>query len=419
MDLAGISLAALVLTILVSCTTRVNPGLLAIVLAWLLGAYVAPAWGTEIGLKGVLAGFPVGLFLTLSAVTLLFSLAEQNGTLDQTARVAVGACRGNVGLVPVMFFLLALGIATIGAGTIASAAIVVPMAMAAARSVGIPPLPMTIMVAHGAVAGSMSPFAMTGIIANKVLGGMGLSGYEWQTYGYNLMANASVALAGYLAFGGWRLFGQRHAAATEASESAAFRVRHAVTLVAIAALVVGVVGFELDVGMAAFACALLLVLLKQADETAAIRAMPWGVILMVCGVTVLAALLEKTGGIDRFTTMVARISTPQSVTGVVALLTGIVSVYSSTSGVVLPAFLPIVPKLVEQLGGGDPLAIASSMIIGSNLVDVSPLSTVGALCIAGVLSGDDRRVLFTQLLIWGLSMSLAAALVCYLFFSLP
>ena len=30
--------------------------------------------------------------------------------------------------------------------------------------------------------------------------------------------------------------------------------------------------------------------------------MPWGVILMVCGVTVLTSLLEQTGGIDLFTT---------------------------------------------------------------------------------------------------------------------
>ena len=37
--------------------------------------------------------------------------------------------------------------------------------------------------------------------------------------------------------------------------------------------------------------------------------MPWGVILMVCGVTVLTALLEQTGGIDLFTTILGRFST--------------------------------------------------------------------------------------------------------------
>ena len=86
--------------------------------------------------------------------------------------------------------------------------------------------------------------------------------------------------------------------------------------------------------------------------------MPWRVIVMVCGVTVLIALLEKAQGIDLLVSLVARISTKDTVTGVVAFLTGIISVYSSTSGVVLPAFLPMVPGLAEQLGGASPLAIA-------------------------------------------------------------
>ena len=140
----------------------------------------------------------------------------------------------------------------------------------------------------------------------------------------------------------------------------------------------GVVGFQVHVGMGAFAAAAILTLAKVTDEKPAVLAIPWGVIVMVCGVTVLTSLLEKTGGIDLFTTILARFATHRSVTGLIALLTGLISVYSSTSGVVLPALLPSVPGLVAKLGGGNPLAIASSILIGGHLVDVSPLSTVGA-----------------------------------------
>jgi hypothetical protein len=94
-----------------------------------------------------------------------------------------------------------------------------------------------------------------------------------------------------------------------------------------------------------------------------------------------------------------------------------VSVYSSTSGVVLPAFLPTIPGLIERLGGGDPVAIASAMNVGGHLVDVSPLSTIGALCIAGLVPGtEDPRVLFNRLLAWGLSMTVVGAVACYLLF---
>ena len=95
----------------------------------------------------------------------------------------------------------------------------------------------------------------------------------------------------------------------------------------------------------------------------------------------------------------------------IALVTGLVSVYSSTSGVVLPAFLPSVPGLVEKLGGGDPLAIASSILVGGHLVDVSPLSTIGALCVAGAAAGEDRRLLFNRVLAWGLSMAVVGAVL--------
>ena len=40
--------------------------------------------------------------------------------------------------------------------------------------------------------------------------------------------------------------------------------------------------------------------------------------MMVCGVTVLTSLLEKTGGIDLFTTYLARFATHRSVTGLIA-----------------------------------------------------------------------------------------------------
>ena len=184
----------------------------------------------------------------------------------------------------------------------------------------------------------------------------------------------------------------------------------------IGTLLVGVIGFQVDVMVGAFVGAVVLSLLRTADEEQAIKAIPWGVILMVSGVTVLIALMEKTGGMDLFTTILARFSTQATVTGVIAFVTGVISVYSSTSGVVLPAFLPVIPGLIVKLGGGDPMAIASSIIVGANLVDVSPLSTLGALCIAHAPLSEDRAKLFNQLLAWGLSMAVVGAIVCFVLF---
>jgi hypothetical protein len=192
--------------------------------------------------------------------------------------------------------------------------------------------------------------------------------------------------------------------------------RHWVTTAGIAALIVSVAGLGMNVGMMAIIIATMLILMRTVDEQKAIKGMPWGVILMVTGVTVLIALLEETEGLDLFTSGIARVSTPSTISPIVAFGTGVVSVYSSTGGVVLPAFLPMVPDLAQRMGGIAPLPIAWSMSVGSSLVDLSSLSTVGALFIAGAAAGSDTRRLFNSLLAWGLSMSVAAAVLCWLLF---
>src|SRR5687768_14554088 len=99
-----------------------------------------------------------------------------------------------------------------------------------------------------------------------------------------------------------------------------------------------------------------------------------------------------------------------------ALVTGLVSTYSSSTGVVLPAFLPTIPGLIEKMNGGDPIAIASSINVAAFLVDTSPLSTLGALCIANAAKSEDRKALFNKLLAWGLSMSVVGAIACWILF---
>ena len=244
-------------------------------------------------------------------------------------------------------------------------------------------------------------------------------GFELPTYLYNLGAHAIVAFGGYFLLGGLKLFAQRskvEAVEMDPSPAAdiAFHPRHWITLIVIAALILSVLFFEVNVGMGAFMASVLLVLLRAADDGEAVKRMPWRVIVMVCGVTVLIALLEKAQGIDLLVSLVTKVANAGTVTGVIAFLTGIISVYSSTSGVILPAFLPMVPGLASQLGA-DPVAIASSMNVGGHLVDVSPLSTIGALCLAGAPI-EDARALFNKLLAWGLSMSIVGALLCYAMF---
>jgi len=188
------------------------------------------------------------------------------------------------------------------------------------------------------------------------------------------------------------------------------------TCAVIVALVASVIFLKLNVGLAAFAGAVILTFTRAADETAAVKVMPWGVIMMVSGVTLLVTMVDKNGGMALFADFLSKLATPATVTAVAAFFSGVISIYSSTIGVVLPALLPTVDDLIKNIGGGDPLGVVSSMIVGGHLVDVSPLSTLGALCLAAAPPGTNERKLFTQLLAWGVSMTVVAAVVCWLFF---
>jgi hypothetical protein len=137
---------------------------------------------------------------------------------------------------------------------------------------------------------------------------------------------------------------------------------------------------------------------------------------MVCGVTVLIGLLEETGGMDLLTGMLSSVATQNTIIPFLAATVGLISAYSSTSGVVLPVFIPTVPGLIEGVGGGSPLALASTMNVASHLVDVSPLSTIGALCIASLPAVDMSRRLFNQLLAWGFSMVVVGSVICVVLF---
>jgi Na+/H+ antiporter NhaD/arsenite permease-like protein len=291
------------------------------------------------------------------------------------------------------------------------------MAMATALRMNISPFLMAIMVGNGCNSGSLSPLAPTGIIVSQLMIRIGLPGNEISTWLYNMLVHAIVGFGGYLIFGGGKLLVRADRVEMAAEPVQKLDRHQMLTLGMIAMLILGVIFGGFNIGMAAFAGAVLLSLLRAADDGEAIKKMPWSTILMVCGVTVLIGLLEKTGGMQIFTDLLSAVATQATVIPFLGVVIGIVSAYSSTSGVVLPAFLPTVPGLVQNLGGGSPLAIASTMNIAGHLVDVSPLSTIGALCIASVPAGEQSQRLFNQLLAWGLSMTVVGAILCWLLFS--
>src|SRR4051812_2968058 len=285
MSPAILALLALVLAIALSMTARVNVGLLSMALAWAIGVYAA-------GMKAdaVISGFPANLFLTLGGVTFLFAIAQVNGTLDLLANRAARLVRGNAGLLPIVFFILAGVISTVGPGAIASVALVAPIAMATGRRAGVPNLLSAIMVGTGANAGNLSPISAVGAMVNSLMAKDGIPPHEGTVWAANFLAHLLVAIGAYFMFGGLRLFRAGASAAAEGSAVSVGR-NHRMTIAITALWMIGAVVMRMNVGLSAFAAGTILILLGAANDREVIRKVPFDIIFMVTGVTMLVAIL--------------------------------------------------------------------------------------------------------------------------------
>ncbi|HJA49750.1 MAG TPA: hypothetical protein H9953_00175 [Candidatus Fusicatenibacter intestinipullorum] len=439
---ALVSILALVILVGISCVNEdLNVGFLGIAFGIIVGGVFAGTPATK-----VMNAFPLSLFMILVGVTFLFGMAQTNGTMEKLTAYSIRACKGNTALVPIIIYILATFITTIGPGNIAGCALMAPVAMAIASKVKMPAFLMTLLVVGACNGAAFSPFAPTGIISNGIIAKVApelgipadyLNTLAWKIHFNSTIAQGFVNIGGFFVMGGLKWMREQKGAALDIDELAPkpepFNAAQKTTLLLVAILIILVVVPGLpgvkgtlpktitnmlsNVGSISFVLSIVLMLTGYGDSKAAVKVMPWSVIMMVCGVSVLIDVMDKAGGLNFLVEVMASVAGPTTICFWTAFVPAVISAYSSSSGVVMPMFLPMTPGLVE-LTGGDPIAIISAIDVGSHLVDTSPLSTLGALCIASAGEEEDKGVLFRKLLIWGLSMSIVSGIVCYVFFGL-
>lgn len=442
---AWMSLLALAIVVVISCINEdLNVGFVSVAFAIVVG-------GIWVGMNAVkvMNTFPLGLFMILVGVTFLFALASTNGTMEKLAAYSLRACGGQTAWLPLIIYLLVTILTTIGPGNIAATALITPIAMAIAARVGLSAFLMTLLVVGASNGAAFSPFAPTGIISNGLIAKMApqlpsiqenwsLNQLAWKIAFNSEYCQGIINIGGFMVMGGWSWIRKKRSLTIDIDELAPrpepFTLKQWYTIVAIILMIFFVIVPALpfmkgvfpkevmnmitNVGSVAFILAGILMLLNAGDSKAAVKIMPWSVIMLVCGVTVLIEVMDRAGGLSAMVRMIGAMSGPVTINFWLGLWTGVLSAYSSSSGVVMPMFLPLVPGLAKEVAGADVIAMISSINIGSHIVDTSPLSTLGALCIACAGEHENKQKLFRNLLIWGLSMSVVGALACLLFFGI-
>ncbi|MDQ1664836.1 MAG: hypothetical protein QOH75_867 [Actinomycetota bacterium] len=456
----AIAFTVLVVAFLWGSFTAVNAGLIAVVAAFVIGSLVA-----DLSIDTVIAQFPADLFFILAGATLLFAIVRLTGTIDLLAHWAERAVGGRRGLVPVLMFLLTAVLASAGAFTPAAVAIVAPVALNLGARFGINRLAMGLVIVSGANAGAFSPVNPFGIVSNKILRDADADG-SLQLYLNSFIFNAVLAVLGFLVV--QTLLGRRAAraesphssrtGADEGTEGAAavpgtgtgtsvadpgdvppadartatavasrpvpddgldasapvtLTPMRALTLAGLVALIVLTLVFEVDVGVAALAISLVLLAVRPGLQKGAIDSMPWSAILLVTGIVTYVGVLVEIGAIKALEDAIAGFGSGSLATLVTSYLVATVSAFASTTGTLAAISPAVVPLAADPALSA--VGVVSAISIASSVVDISPMSTTGALLMANA-EGNQERAFFRALLIWAILMIAVVPVVAWAVF---
>ncbi|OPL09481.1 MAG: hypothetical protein AVO33_06715 [delta proteobacterium ML8_F1] len=408
MGLAGLSLIFLVAAIAIGFFRKINTGLVAIGLSLILGMI------GDVGVKEITGGFPTSLFITLLGVMFLFSISQQNGTLELLAKKTVSLAGERTNLIPIIVFVFSTVLAAVGPGTIPVMSLMAPYTCALAASMGYSPLLLGATSVIGAAAGGISPIAPTGILGISLAENIGVTGIGTAYFINSLIAQTVYFIVLYIVLKGYKM---KSNVVLNWRELPKFEKNQQVTLLGMAALVIGVIGFKLNVGLLAFTIGVILLILKVSSEKKAIAGIPWSTLILVTGVNVLMSIVIKLGGIELMANGLASIMTPFTAPSLMGLTAGIMSWFSSTSGVVMPTLIPTVNTVIEAVGGGiAPVVLISAITNTAHVAGTSPISTGGSLGLASYVqtaeaSEAEERKLFVEMFLVAIGGVFVVALV--------
>ena len=381
MNLSVISLIALVAVVAIGFIKKVNLGFLSLGVAYFLGI----AGGMTA--KQISAGFDSSMFVTLVGVTFLFGMASNNGTLDLFSKKIVALVGKHTVLIPMLMFFLSAFISAIGPGHIAAGILMTTFAMYLAFEMNINPMSTALYAKLGANAGCASVLSMTGILAKNLSEPLGYGGFGLHLFLAVLISGSAFTLVVYVLYKGYKVKADNP---LKLSEIPKFNRDQFCTIIAIIVMVVCCIGFKLDTGLFAFAAAAVLILLGCVDEKKAIKGIPWGTLIFICGVGTLISVINKLGGISLVSDFLTGFMNARTATPILAATAGILSWVSSTTGVVMPALYPIAAEVCGTFGEGVRyVELISAVTATSFAAAISPLSTGGAIIMSSYSAAKE------------------------------
>ncbi len=411
-NLALLSLVFLIAVLILGFWKKVNMGFLAMGMALIIARI------GKIPDKTVISNFSTSLFISLVGPAFLFSMAVNNGTMDLLAKKMLRLVGKRTWTIPLLLSAMTFMLSAAGCGNIPTFSIILPLGIALAVELGIDVIAMGLIITVACNLGCMSPIANGGIIAAGLIAETSYAGqFSWSIFGQCVLVWLIATLAFFFIY---KLYKPGTGHLEMLDDVHPFNTKQKMTLLACLAVVVVVFAFGVNIGLAAPLAAIVLCIFGVADDKAAIRIMPWGTFILVCGVNMLMAVVKALGGIDLLVNGLTSVMNGSTARPIIALASGVMSWFSSTTGVVMPALIPTVPGILEQFPGAGYSPLVASIIITSFLAAFSPASTGGAGIMAqyAIFNRDkgeqDTNKLFVRLFLTSIVCVLASVVFAFI-----
>lgn len=418
-------LAALAISIGLGYVTKINIGFFTIIFSYLIGCF-----GMGLKPSEIIELWPVKIFFIIFSVTLFYNFALANGALEKLASHLLYKCRKFPQLLPLAVFFASTIIAALGAGFYTVLAFMAPITLLLCRKTNMSMIIGGMAVNYGALAGANFMTSQSGIIFRSLMESVGVdaaTGFSYATVIFVVTLIIPIVVLGLYTL--WNR--NSNSIHIEDTQPEAFDDKQKKSIALILGMMALVLIFpilnllmpdqqtiaflnsKIDIGFIAIIFALISLFMKLADEKKVMALVPWNTLIMICGVGMLIALGVKLGVITQLSDWLANNVPVWLIPILICLISAVMSVFSSTLGVVAPTLFPIVPA-IALASGLNPLVLFLCIVVGAQASAISPFSSGGSLILGSAPADVDKNQLFNQLLFRAVPVGLVAALIAVL-----
>ncbi|MBD0183419.1 SLC13 family permease, partial [Acinetobacter baumannii] len=400
----------------------INIGFFTIAFAYLIGCF-----GMGLKPSEVIELWPVKIFFIILSVTLFYNFALANGALEKLASHLLYKCRKFPQFLPLAIFFAATIIAGLGAGFYTVLAFMAPITLLLCKKTNMNMIIGGMAANYGALAGANFMTSQSGIIFRSLMENTGITSQTAFSYSsgiFVLTLIIPIAVLGIYTL--WNRKSNSIVIEDQKPEPFDKKQKQSIFLIILMMSIVLVfpilhlvfpdvktisfLNSKIDIAFLAITFSLISLLMKLADEKKVIALVPWGTLIMICGVGMLIALGVKLGIITTLSEWLANNVPVWVIPVLLCLISAIMSVFSSTLGVVAPTLFPIVPALALT-SGLNPLVLFICIVVGAQSTAISPFSSGGSLIMASAPADIDKTKFFNQLLFKAIPVGVIAALI--------